>query len=727
MTKKVKHYDIYADLQYLEARNPDGTDNALNDVGAADDAYRRVTENAYVDGGSLPVQKILENDPAGPGVLPSPRDVSNAVMAAGTTNTPSSFGVNELFDFFGQALTHDVAEASTGNSGDPPIFTLGGLPFPFTRTPFETGSGTDHSNPREQINEETSFLDLSFIYGNDQARLDLARADLPGHSGQSAKLLLGAGDLLPTIKEVGLDAGLTSLQVLSIYRPAGFGGLPDPTTNPPDSTFENLYYAGDNRANQQPPLITLQTIWAREHNYQVDKLTPTAEKYCWTQDQLFDAARAITEAEWQHVIYDEYVPKLLGKCALEAYHGYNKNVDPSIINEWTTVAFRLGHDQSSNSFGLLNEDGSKVQINDPNFPSDPFAITLGTAFALAAAANDVTGAGHNSADLDTWIRGLTSQFSQEIDGKVVDGNRNVLFGIGVTADLEVFDIERGRDHGVWNYNQLREGLGLSTYSDFDSFGAANHLDAARLAALKTVYGNDINKLDSIVGGLLEAKVYDSQLGETFTILNVLQFEALRDGDKFYYENRFKDNPDLIALIDHTSLADIIQRNTGIDHVYHDAFAAHNRISADHGKLDGTATADLAIGSNWGDKILTYGGDDDVYGGKGNDKVHAGYGSDLINGEYGNDSLWGDSGRDTFVFSAHSGKDCIKDFNWKYDKIDLSDYGFDSWKEVKQVAHNTSKGVVIQLDHHDSVEIVGCKLSKLSDKNFIFDGLDHYTV
>jgi Animal haem peroxidase len=84
---------------------------------------------------------------------------------------------------------------------------------------------------------------------------------------------------------------------------------------------------------------------------------------------------------------------------------------------------------------------------------------------------------------------------------------------------------------------------------------------------------DQSELDSIIGGLLEEKYYDSQLGETFTKLTVMQFEALRDGDKLYYENHFKSNPLVLAEIEHTSLADIIARNSGIDHIYHDAFAA----------------------------------------------------------------------------------------------------------------------------------------------------------
>jgi Ca2+-binding RTX toxin-like protein len=703
-------------------------------------------------------------------------------MAQGTVDIANRFGVNEWFQFVGQAVTHDVAEAATGASGDPPIF-LDGLPFPIGRTPYEGGTGP--GDPRQQINEETSFLDLSFIYGNNQARLDLARADMSAGSGvQSAKLLLGPDGLLPTIREVATDAGTTSLAVLSAMRPDGFGGLPDPAGSPPPASFENLFYAGDNRVNQTGALISTHVVWAREHNYQVEKLTPHAQSHGWTQDQLFEAARAITEAEWQHVVFDEYLPKLLGENALSQYAGYRSTVDPRAINEWATVAFRFGHDQSSNDLVGLNEDGS-----------NRFTTTLGQAFTLAAAAQNVPGAAHSAEDIAAWIRGLTARHSQQIDGKVADGNRNLLFGGvgGQVTDLEAFDIQRGRDHGVWDYNKLREGLGLSTYKSFDHFGAANHLESSRLQALKAVYGNDIGKLDAIVGGLLEKKYYDSQLGETFTKLNVLQFEALRDGDALYFEHRLAGQPELVKEIMHTSFAEIIQRNTAVDHIYHDAFAAHNRISEADGTLDGTKTKDLLIGSARHDMIKARDGDDDVYGGYGKDHVSGGNGSDLIYGEadddklsgekgadkisagagnddafggdgddyvsgdggrdrvfgdkgddvvrggIGNDQVWGGAGHDTcygdggndmlfggagwdvFVFKASSGKDVIADFKVRDDKIALGDYGFENLAEVQQAAHQTAKGVVVELDAYgNEVLLLGVKLASLSDTNFVYE-------
>ena len=666
--------DIFKGLEAILAResdghNNDGDNNNANDAGQLGDTYLRITPNSYTDGiGAMayPVAPVspppipIPQPPNFVGVLPQARAISNAVMALAPNdqNHPSSFAVNEVFDFFGQFLTHDVAEASTGNPGGLPLL-MDGLPFPFGRTP-----GVIEDGVRQQLNEETSFLDLSQIYGNNDERLDLARADTFAGSGvQSAKLLLGAGGLLPTIKEVAINSGIDndaaksgSLEVLQIFTDPGFGGLPNPATNPADATFENLFYAGDNRANQQAPLITLQTVWAREHNYQVDQLTPYANAHGWTQDQLFEAARAINEAEWQHIVLDEYLPKLIGTQSddlLAAYKATHPGAIPAqIINEWTTVAFRFGHDQSSNDYTLLNADGSTY-----------LDLSLGTAFGLAAAAQNAPGAGHSAADIDAWIRGLSAQFTQELDGRVADGNRNVLFGVpNTTIDLNAFDIQRGRDHGVGNYNALRTGLGLAAYVSFDAYAQANGYLAGdtRIAALKAVYGDDINKLDSLVGGLLEKHYADSQLGETFTLLNAIQFEALKEGDAFYYENRLSDNPELVAQIKGVTFADILMRNSGTDHLNLDSFGVAHKMAYGNGNdlgfgadVAANLKSDLMIGAGGNDILSGREGNDTLYGDAGNDSLNGGNGNDFLRGGAGNDLLFGGNGDDNAAGDANN--------------------------------------------------------------------------
>jgi Ca2+-binding RTX toxin-like protein len=673
---------LYTFLRGLLVRNSDGTGNNLlhPEWGSADHAFVRVTPNSYLDGkGAMELN-------------PSPRLISNEIMAqpkdgnGNDLDIPSVAGLNEFHQFFGQFLTHDIAEAPLGPNGiDLPI-SLEGLPFPFNRTPFEEVGGV-----RQQHNEETSFLDLSATYGRNTEILNLLRDDITvnGTRVQSAKLLSSgdANNLLPTFQQVADDSGRTVNDVRVIINGAAPGGF-----------NANQYATGDNRANQNGALLTHQTMWMREHNWQVDRL---AEKFpTWSQNQLFEAARAITEAEWQHVVYEEYLPKLLGEKAIRDYKGYKLNVDPSVINEWTTVAFRFGHDQSSNIFSNLSEDGAVTS-----------AFTLGRSFQLAGAAialrKDLGGS-----SVDEWIRGQLAHATQEIDGKIVDGNRNALFGIpGATVDLNVFDIQRARDHGVGNYNELREGLGLKTYASFDEFAAYNGLDYDTLSALKSVYGEyGIGQLDSIVGGLLEKNHKDSQLGETFTKLTVMQFERLRDGDRFYYENRFKYNKDLIDDIESTSLSDIIARTSGIEHIYHDAFAAHERIggTGESNSLYGTGKADLIFGLGGNDTAKGGNGNDDLCGDYGDDHLYGEKGKDLLKGGMGKDWLDGgaDKDKDAFVFDSALGAsnvDTVRNFT-KWDEIYLDKDIFKTLKEgtLSKTAFHISKTTAIAADKYDRI-------------------------
>ena len=666
----------------LTARAPDGTGN--NAGGAAHDEYRRVTPNSYGDGqGEMP----LPVAPLGPvpaalapfanydGDLARPRDITDKVMAqpAGV-DAPNQFGISEYFQFFGQFLTHDIAEAPLGAAspaGFNSIF-LNGLPFPFTRTP----GVVDGSGVRQQQNDETSFLDLSMVYGKTRGMLDLLRAG-DDAGVQSARLLTSgdADDLLPTFRQVATDSGKPLDEVTATLGVGGPGFTPD------------QYAAGDNRANQNVGLLTHQTVWVRNHNWHVDQLA--ARHPDWTEEQRFNAARALNEAEFQHVVYDEYLAKLLGPGALGSYAGHKADVDPAAINEWATVAFRFGHDQSRNTVDRLTEGGDSAET-----------VTLAESFARANRAAAFGAPGADDAEvMNQWIRGQLSQATQEIDGKVVDGNRNALFGIpGTTVDLEVFDIQRGRDHGTHNLNNIREGLGLKTYNNITQFVGQNNLNNApgteARNALKDVYGDDIDTMDAVVGGLLEKNQKGSMLGETFGEINRMQFIALRDGDRFFYLNQFKDNPALIAEVQATSLSEIVARNTAMD-VYRDAFLTHTRRGGTEGadNLAGTSGRDLLVGLGGADTMTGGGDDDDLYGGAGSDALNGGDGNDLLNGGEGDDTLTGGKGDDVFVFEGAGGKDTVTDFKDREDKLDLSAYGL-TFADVRQMATEAGKASIV---------------------------------
>ena len=79
--------------------------------------------------------------------------------------------------------------------------------------------------------------------------------------------------------------------------------------------------------------------------------------------------------------------------------------------------------------------------------------------------------------------------------------------------------------------------------------------------LAAQYG-DIHEIDLWVGGISEDPVNGGHVGELFFNILKSQFEALRDGDRYWYEIALP--IDEVIEIENTTLADVIRRNTAID-------------------------------------------------------------------------------------------------------------------------------------------------------------------
>lgn len=553
-------------LADVAARTEFGVANDIEDLGdpSLGFALRRVTEASYPGDGSgaqwaAPEPASLPNTPPNfpqnVGTAVQPLKITDNIYAPGSDeNRPNSGGLNEYSQFFAQFVTHDMVHSI--RAAGPPIF-LDGQFVPVSRTP-----GIIENGVVQQVSTDTPSLDLGLVYGKDELATYTLRelATENGEQVAGAKLISGgAGDVLPSYAEVAAYRGLPVDEVQSVLGKT-FLNLP------PEGSVSQAA-TGDERANQTTSITVHHTIWFRNHNWHVDQLR--AQNPDWSEEQLYQAARALNEAEYQKVVYDEYLPKLMGEYALSEYSGYKADVDPAIINEWTTVAFRFGHDQASAGQVLIAEDGT-------------------ISFVPLEFSSLIANSGQNiktDEALGDWTRGQLFQSSQEIDGRIVSTLRNALFGVPADQDgndgsadeflqlnLPLLDIHRGRDHGVSDYNKLRAGLGLSTYHSIEDFAQENGLSEERYQQLKSVY-NDISELDSIVGGLLEAKLPGSQLGETFTILNVMQFESTRDGDPYFYLNRFKDSPEVLEQISQSSMSEILVRVGAVDQVGPDPFTA----------------------------------------------------------------------------------------------------------------------------------------------------------
>lgn len=163
--------------------------------------------------------------------------------------------------------------------------------------------------------------------------------------------------------------------------------------------------------------------------------------------------------------------------------------------------------------------------------------------------------------IDPIIRGMIMNFCQEVDTKAVDGVRNFLFGTNTKGfDLVSINIQRGRDHGIPDYNTLRKGLGLAYKTSFEEITSDRNVSEK----MKYIYQGDINNIDAFVGGLAEPHVSGGAVGELFATIIADQFYRLRNGDRHWFENNLNMRQCDISKIRKTSMAEVISRNSGVD-------------------------------------------------------------------------------------------------------------------------------------------------------------------
>ena len=173
--------------------------------------------------------------------------------------------------------------------------------------------------------------------------------------------------------------------------------------------------------------------------------------------------------------------------------------------------------------------------------------------------------------VDSLLLGLAARDAQAVDTLLVDDVRNFLFGPpGADGlDLASLNIQRGRDHGLGSLNFVRDALGLGGYNDFEALTGG---DLALANALDAVY-DDVDDVDLWIGGLAEATLGKSMLGETFTHILVDQFMRSMLGDRFFYLGDEMGILNILApdFMSATSLSQLIVRNSSVMSIQANAF------------------------------------------------------------------------------------------------------------------------------------------------------------
>jgi hypothetical protein len=491
---------------------------------------------------------VDENDPIADRlnrVDNSESNLSSANVSSGQSNISSIVGSEELiFPFLGNTAPQNpiIFDNLDSNSGDIIVDADGdfgiaqieapnenqpGTPFiPLTRITAAPGTGIE-GNPRGQINEITSFIDGSQVYGSEEELAEFLRAN--DGTGELKSQIINGEELLP-------------------FNPE----------NPPS------FIAGDPRVNEQIGLISAHTLFVRQHNSIAEDIARRIEagdsdilgllehSELEENDFIYESARKVVSAQIQQITYEEYLPLLIGKNLVEEYSGYDETVDPRVSVEFANVSFRLGHSQLSPEISRVNPDGTSAGD-----------VSLDRAFFTPQQVID------NGAD--SIAVGLTTKQAQAVDNLVIDSVRNFLFPARTGGfDLAAVNIQRGRDVGLPSYNDARRGLGLQPATAFLTTDTQQGItsDPEVAARFASIY-ESVEQVDFWIGGISEDPVNGGLVGELFSKVLTDQFTRLRDGDRFFYLNHLENLSILDPDFEETTLSNLIRNNTDEDYIIQD--------------------------------------------------------------------------------------------------------------------------------------------------------------
>ncbi|MEN8582448.1 peroxidase family protein [Burkholderia sp. RS01] len=505
-----------------------------------------------------------------------------------------------------------------------------------------------------------------------------------------------------------------------------------------DEMLDAHFIAGDGRVNENIALTTIHQIFHSEHDRLVEdfKNTLTSDNSAtgvaalaewklasgttdgWNGERLFQAARFVTEMEYQHLVFEEFARKV--QPAIQPFHVYHSDINPAIHAEFAHAVYRFGHSMLDDTVARTNIGGSDNSVPLLTaFLNPPEYFNGGSAGVLTPeqAAGSV-------------VMGSSDQVGNELDEFVTETLRNNL--LGLPLDLPTLNMTRARDAGVPPLNNVRRQIfgatndgQLAPYTSWSDFGqhlkhpeslinfvaaygkhpsitsqttlagkraaakaivdptsapatdpAAIPADAAAFMFGTGAYANTpdgvtvtgVDDVDLWVGGLAEiTNLFGGLLGTTFNYVFENQLTDLQNGDRLYYLARTP-GMNLRSQLEGNSFAEMIQRNTdGTNTLKADAFATAD-CKFQLSNLDGTPAGFAANGSTVADDVTTPGCDESklllrkpdgtIQYRQVNSVDPVGInGQSVYNGTPGIDSIFGGNDNDTFWGGA--GNDVIE--------------------------------------------------------------------
>jgi Ca2+-binding RTX toxin-like protein len=513
---------------------------------------------------------------------------------------------------------------------------------------------------------------------------------------------------------------------------------PDPDTDTSNAPAQGFYdnellnehfITGDGRGNENIGLTTVHHVFHAEHNLRVGEIKALIEEPggpdpadwqlslgVWNGERLFQAARFVTEMEYQHLVFEEFARKVQPQINLFA--GYDTDIDPAIVAEFAHTVYRFGHSMLTETVGRSTPAGASYDIGLIPAFLNPLAFDDGPGGSTLTPEQAAGGV----------VRGMTRQVGNELDEFITGALRNNL--VGLPLDLATINIARGRDTGVPSLNAARRTFfsqtsnsALRPYDDWNDFklgirnpsslvnfvaaygqhptieAAANVADK-RAAATLIVDGGagapadrgdflngtgawantpagvtrtGVDEIDFWVGGLAEKQmVFGGLLGSTFNFVFETQLEKLQDGDRLYYLHR-NAGLNFLTQLEENSFSELINRTTDTKHLPFDVFSRPDFIF-EFANINANGAGPLTDDPNTPDvneaAVLTKqangtvrfaGPEHTVFGGTPqNDRMQGSEGDDTFWGDEGNDRIEGGDGVDSI--NGDVGDDIITDLN-----------------------------------------------------------------
>lgn len=331
--------------------------------------------------------------------------------------------------------------------------------------------------PREQLNEVTAFVDHSNLYGNSEEVLQSLRANSGG------RMITNSANIMPE----------------------GNG----------------IFRLGDGRLNQTPQLAVIHSIYLREHNRIADILKELNPR--WNDERIFQEARRINIAQYQHVVYKEFLPTFLAPSVVKYLEDpvFAVRVEAVTFNEFNHAVFRMFHGFIPTEMQIIAANGSvTVKTIHEMTTTKPFDY-------LPSYYDDV-------------VRGLVMQ---GINMETYDPNmmRDLFNPPGRPGgDLASLDILRGRDHGLPPYVEVLKLVNkMGTFKRFEDLSP--YMSAENIKLLRENY-EAVEDVDLLVGAWLENPMEGTLLGATPQMVFVKQFLRLKAADPYFYTNSMAPKP-----------------------------------------------------------------------------------------------------------------------------------------------------------------------------------------